>query len=210
MEKSRLARIREKYDDFARWYDWTEGLVDMLLGIVSRRNQLVRRAEGPVLEVGIGTGRTLPVYRSGGPVVGLELSGEMLALARRRAARSGNAVRFHPLRGDMQQLPFPDEAFQTVLSSQTLCTVPDPVGALTEMKRVCRPGGRILLIEHGLSGRPWLDRLLHRYMEHSLKRFACHPARDHLEEVRAAGLAPVTVERSHLGILVRIEARPER
>ncbi len=199
--------IRRKYNRFAPVYDLFEGTADRLAGIPLLRRKLFRRINGPLLEVGAGTGKTLRAYSRLRDVTLTDVSDVMLDVARRRAARFGMPhVRF--ALADTQHLPFPDASFATVVSSQVLCTTPEPVEALREMARVCRPDGRILLIEHGPSTVSWIDRWIERREEYHAEKLACHSHRDHAALVREAGLNIVHLERRRFGIFFLIEAAP--
>src|SRR5919106_4535511 len=149
------SEIAQKYDRFARWYDWIEGIPD-LLGVRRLRRKLLQRASGRVLEVAVGTGKNLPYYSRDCRVIALDLSKEMLNVARERAAKLSLYTSF--LVADAEALPFSDQSFDTVVSSLSTCTFPDPVAALREIERVCRPGGKVLLLAHARSDRERLGR----------------------------------------------------
>jgi len=195
--------ISEKYDRFARWYDWVEGVPD-LLGVKRMRRRLLPRASGRVLEVAVGTGKNLPFYPRGCRIIAIDLSGEMLNVARRRAATLSVDIAF--LLADAKALPFLDKSFDTVLSSLSTCTFPDPVAALKEMARVCRPEGIVRLLEHGRSDRERLGRWQDRHEDTFAKPFGCHWNREPLKLVHEAGLKVSTARRFFLGILYEIEA----
>jgi ubiquinone/menaquinone biosynthesis C-methylase UbiE len=197
--------LARKYDQFARWYDWVEGVPD-LLGVRRIRRRLLRRASGRVLEVAVGTGKNLPLYPQGCRIVALDISREMLNIARERAARLSIDISF--LGGDAKSLPFSDKSFDTVISSLTTCTFPNPVAALQEMARVCRTGGRILLLEHGRSNREWLGRWQDRHADQFAKPLGCHWNREPLDMVRKAGLKVSSTRRFFLGIVHEIDAAP--
>jgi ubiquinone/menaquinone biosynthesis C-methylase UbiE len=139
-----------------RWYDehllpW---LVDFACGMASIRRQrllVIPRAQGRVLEVGIGTGLNVPLYDRSrvASVTGVDPALRMHRLARRRIAASGLDVRLIGLSAGA--LPLADASFDTAVSTYTLCTIPDPLAALREMRRVLKPGGRLLFAEHGLA-----------------------------------------------------------
>jgi ubiquinone/menaquinone biosynthesis C-methylase UbiE len=197
--------ISHKYDRFARWYDWVESIPDVL-GVSRLRRRLLKRASGKVLEVAVGTGKNLRFYPSDCRITALDVSNEMLNVARRRAPKLSMAVSF--LLGDAGTLPFPDKSFDTVVSSLTSCTFPNPVAALREMKRVCKSEGKILLLEHGRSGREWLARFQDRTADRLAKQLGCHWNRESLELVRKAGLKVVEAQRVFFGIFHQIEAVP--
>lgn len=197
--------VREVYDRFARWYDWLE-IVPELLGTWALRRELMRRARGRVLEVAVGTGRNLPHYPPGTEVVGVDFSVEMIRRARDRAAGEEVEARFALM--DAERLAVCDGGYDTVTSSMTLCTFPDPVRALREMERALKPGGRVLLVEHGRSEHGWLARYQDRTEERIAGRVGCHWNREPPEIVRAAGLEIVDHDRKFLGVFHMIEAAP--
>lgn len=200
--------IRQKYERFARWYDLAEALPE-LLGVWALRRRLIRKAVGRVLEVAVGTGKNLPYYAKYAKtcrITAIDLSPAMLEQARRRARKLGLEVDFRL--GDATALDFPDHSFDTVVSSLSTCTFPDPVAALREMARVCRPEGRILLLEHGRSDREWLARWQDRRAGRHAEIIGCQWNREPLDHVRAAGLEVRSHRRLFFGILHLIEAGP--
>jgi ubiquinone/menaquinone biosynthesis C-methylase UbiE len=107
---------------------------------------------------------------------------------------------------EVENLEFLDDSFDTVVSSPSLCTFPDPVAALKEIRRVCKEGGRILLLEHGRCDREWIGRLQDFREEAHARQLGCHWNRGPLELGQEAGLAPVSTQRTFLGIFHEIEA----
>jgi ubiquinone/menaquinone biosynthesis C-methylase UbiE len=169
------------------------------------RAWLGARAEGRVLEVAIGTGLNLPHYPGDVTITGIELSPAMLAIAKQRAIDLGRDVDLHT--GDAQALPFPDEAFETVVCALSLCTIPDPAAAIGQMKRVLVPGGRLLLLDHIASTWPPV-----RAVQWLLERLTIRAAGEHftrrqLPLVEAAGFELVEVERLKAGSIERVFAR---
>jgi ubiquinone/menaquinone biosynthesis C-methylase UbiE len=199
-----LREVSEKYDRFAPWYDLVEGIPD-LLGLRKLRRQLLQNASGSILEIAIGTGKNLGFYRPGSTVVALDLSDEMLHVARKRA--QALAVNTAFLRADAAHLPFTSRNFDTVMSSLSSCTFRDPVEALREIGRVCKPGGRILLLEHGRSDREWLARFQDRHADQFAIPLGCHWNRRPQELVREAGLEILNAQRFIFGVFHLIEAK---
>jgi ubiquinone/menaquinone biosynthesis C-methylase UbiE len=168
------------------------------------RHWVCSRAHGDVLEVAIGTGRNLPFYPAGVSLTGVELSPAMLAVARRRAA--GLGVTADLVEGDAQALPFPDSSFDTVVCTLSLCAIPDHQAAIGEMRRVLRPGGRLLLLDH-VAGRLWLLRAMQRLAELATVRLAGeHLTRRPLPLLAAAGFRVEAVERLKAGTVERVAA----
>ena len=166
------------------WYDRhiLPYLIDIACGIKPVRRQrrkVVPLARGRVLEIGIGTGLNLEHYDKSRieKVVGLDPGLEMHRLARKRVAKAGVPVELVGL--SAEQIPFEAAAFDTVVVTYTLCTIPDPVAALREMRRVLKPDGVLIFCEHGrapdASVRRWQDRLTPLW-----SKFAggCHLNRD--------------------------------
>jgi ubiquinone/menaquinone biosynthesis C-methylase UbiE len=136
-------RVRRIYDKRAAKYDeggsqpWVEAY----------RTDLFGRARGDVLELGVGTGATFPYYPARlTSLTGLDISEGMLAQARPKAASLPFPVTLQAV--DFQTLPFPDASFDTVASSLALCGIPDPGRLFTDIRRVLRPGGQLLALEH--------------------------------------------------------------
>lgn len=128
------------------------------------RRRLVPTAQGRVLEIGVGSGLNLPLYTEAAlHVVGLDTSPRLLSMARRIQETAGPAVPIELIEGSAEALPMEDRSIDTVVTTWTLCTIPDVVGALREMRRVLEPSGELLFIEHGRSPDPkvrrWQDRL---------------------------------------------------
>ena len=139
-----------------------------ILDLVMRQHQLqkyrrevVAAANGRVLEVGVGSGLNFPFYGKQVEIVfGIDPSPHLLAIARRRAATAG--VRAELLQGSAIAIPLADNTIDTVVMTWTLCSIPDPLAALREMRRVLKPHGKLLFVEHGLSPESGIERWQHR------------------------------------------------
>lgn len=129
-------------------------LIDFACGmgaVMKARSQLVPLAQGRVLEIGIGSGLNLSFYdpQRVAVVVGVDPSADMQRLARERAARCQVPVEMIAL--ELGQIQAADASFDDIVCTFTLCTIPDAIAALREMRRVLKPGGRLLFCEHGLA-----------------------------------------------------------
>lgn len=195
------------YDDLAasRVYDrgmWP--LERLVLGRLRRR--LFSQARGQVLELGVGTGVNLPLYAHGARVIATDASGEMLRAARYRPPVQA-LVRWSL--ADAQALPFPDACFDYVTASLLFCSVPDPLIACREVRRVLRPTGRLLSLEHVRGSGPimsWVTELLH-VPWYAWNR-VCHLNRETARTMAAAGLIVQRVQRHALSLFQCVEAVP--
>jgi len=177
--------ISEKHDRFARWYDFVEGVPD-LLGVRKLRRRLLRHASGKVLEVAVETGKNLSCYPPDCRIIAMDVSKGMLNVARQRAAKLSMDVSF--LLADAEALPFSDKSLDTVVSSVTTCTFPNPVAALREMARVSRTDGRVLLLDYGRSDRQWLGRWQDRHAESPCARVGLPLEQGAVEACAGSGL----------------------
>ena len=163
------------------------------------------QAEGAVLEIAVGTGRNLPYYPDGINLTGIEYAPLMLSLARERAAKL--RVKADLRLGDVQALELPDNAFDTVVCTVSLCSIPDDRAAVAEIARVLRPGGRLILMEHVASPNP-VVRAVQRLLNVITTRLeGDHLCREPLDHLRAEGLLVDNLERSKWGIVERLTAR---
>ena len=129
-------------------------LIDFACGmgaVMKTRAQIVPQAEGRVLEIGIGSGLNLSFYDPAkvSVIVGVDPSAAMQKLARQRAAQISIPVEMIAL--ELGQIQAADASFDSIVCTFTLCTIPDAIAALREMRRVLKPGGRLLFCEHGLA-----------------------------------------------------------
>jgi len=151
------------------------------------RRAVVAGAHGRVLEIGVGSGLNFPLYGKQVELVyGIDPSPRLLAIARRRAAASGVPVEL--LQGSATAIPLANDTIDTVVMTWTLCSIPDPLAALREMRRVLKPNGNLCFVEHGLSPEPSVERWQHRITP-AWRRMAggCHLDRKIDELIRLAG-----------------------
>ena len=211
---SALAQTQAR--DTARTYDRIAPVYDLLDGVYERswkrrlRAELFRHASGRILDAGVGTGCNMPFYPAAAEVVGIDMSRRMLARARKRARVLGRPVTLLPM--NLLSLDFPDASFDTVAVTFVLLCLPDELqaSALRELRRVTRPGGRILLLDYRLSQkagvRLWMRCLAPWLRWAFAARFDATTER-HLD---AAGLATLE-QRAFMGdgVTMRILARAE-
>jgi phosphatidylethanolamine/phosphatidyl-N-methylethanolamine N-methyltransferase len=144
------AFVQQAYDRLARVYDVFFGPI-----LQPGRERAIRSINSfpglRLLELGIGTGLTAPLYSRDWSVVGVDLSAAMLDHAKRRIGELALGRSVHLLQADGARLPFDDESFDVVLVPYVMSVVPDPIGVGRELRRVCRPAGHIILLNHFLS-----------------------------------------------------------
>ena len=188
------------WDARARLYDAFEGSD---LRRAAPKRALFRRMEGRTLFVAIGTGLDIAHFPAGRDITAIDISEAMLARARARQPRYGDGLRLE--RQDAAALPYADGSFDTVATSCTLCSVPDPRRVLGELRRVLRPGGRLLLFEHVRSRHVALALVLD-VMSLWSRRGGTDMSRDTLATVTAAGFELLGVQSVFLDIILAAEA----
>ncbi|AMQ17920.1 class I SAM-dependent methyltransferase [Thermococcus peptonophilus] len=146
---------RGKYNRIAGFYELLERPLDRFFNPL--RGRAVSLARGRTLEIGVGTGKTLRYYPPDIELYAVDGSEKMLEIAKKRAKELGIDVKFRV--AEAESLPFPNDYFDTVISSFVFCTVPNPKRAMGEIKRVLKPGGRAIFLEHTRSKSRLVDYL---------------------------------------------------
>ena len=195
---------QRRYDRAALGYD----LRDMPMEFFARalRRRLWARIDGGrVLEVGVGTGRNLAYHPPQSEVSAIDISPRLLAKAVRKARKKGQPVEISLM--DAQRLAFGGGSFDSVAATFVFCSVPDPLVGLAEVRRVLKPGGRLLLLEHVRLKNRILGWLMDRLNPLWVRLSGANINRDTVGNVAKAGFEIVAVD-SHMGGLVKvIEAR---
>ena len=199
-----LEEIRASYAEHADWFHRFEWADRLVTGRYRRRQ--FGDASGRVLDVACGTGTNFRYLPESVDLVGIDLSPEMLAKARATLDGLDREGTLH--RMDAAALAFPDDSFDTVVSALSTCTVPDPVVALREMERVCRPGGRILLLEHGRSDVGAIARYQEWRADAHYAKTGCRWTQEPLSVAADAGLDVADANTALFGTVTTIEATP--
>lgn len=168
------------------------------------REKAARYARGRLLEVGIGSGATLALYKPEVLVTGIDISPGMLAIARARQEQLGRDGEVREM--DAQALDFPDHSFDSVAFNLVLCTIPDPARALREAIRIAKPGAPMTFLEHVRSDRIWVA------LPQDLLNVFSRAFHDRVNQrtqdlVRAAGVEVLSAERWALGAMTLIVGR---
>ena len=193
--------IRRRYDRIASLYDVLESRMEK--SVSKWREELINEVCGTVLEVGVGTGKNLPYYADNVGVTAIDFSTRMLARAHRKI-RSGQNIRLTVM--DVQHLEFADNKFDTIVCSFVFCSVADPVAGLREIRRVCKPRGRLLMLEHVRSEKAILGPLMDIINPVPLTLYGANINRRTVDNLHLAGFNNIQVTDLWLDIVKRIIA----
>ena len=204
-------QLPENQKDYSKQYDQLKGYDDkikwdeLLMGLGRIRNKMCLLAKGDVLEIAAGTGRNLEYYPK--TISSLTLVDSSKAMLQEALIKYRNYSKDYKAIlqvMDCHSLKYESNSFDTVVQSFGLCSQVEPAKALKEMARVCRPGGQILLLEHGRSNYDWLNWCLDKTSEDHAKVWGCWWNRDIIGLVNELGLKVSRLERYHLGTTVAV------
>ncbi|MBN8654273.1 MAG: class I SAM-dependent methyltransferase [Anaerolineae bacterium] len=205
--KLTASQIQNAYDKIADQYEKKIWFDQHVLGVARLKKKLLSKAKGKILEVACGIGSNIPLFPADSDITVVDISPKMLDVARENATKNGLNVNFAVM--DAEKLEFPDGSFNTVVSTLSTCTFPNPIKALQEIQRICLPNGLILLLEHGHSSVPWLANYQDRHeYQHYENHAGCRWNQDPLDLVQSAGIKIVRIKRNILGMFHSIEAMP--
>ncbi|MGD8471295.1 MAG: class I SAM-dependent methyltransferase [Desulfobacteraceae bacterium] len=195
---------RRRYNRIAFLYDLMEAPVEGLR-FASWRKRLAGRITGPTaLEAGVGTGKNLIYYPQDVRITAIDLSPRMLTRAHKRAHKLNRQVDLQEM--DVQHLDFTDHSFDTVFATFVFCSVTDPVMGLRELKRVCKPEGRLLLLEHMRPGNAALGFLFDTLNPMIVRMMGANINRKTIDNIRQAGWQIKTEENLSSDIVKIVEA----
>ncbi|GMV86066.1 MAG: ubiquinone/menaquinone biosynthesis methyltransferase [Dehalococcoidia bacterium] len=196
--------VRRRYNRSARFYDREQAMMERVASRW-RRDLWSRVPGGEVLELGVGTGANMPYHPAGARVTAIDIAENMLARAKERAAKLGVDVDLRQM--DVEHLDFPDSHFDYVVASFVFCSVPDPVAGLREARRVLKPGGTLLLLEHVRSENVAVGKLMDILNPLVVRVAGANINRRTVDNVRAAEFAGVAASSHMRGMVRLIEAR---
>ncbi len=197
------SEVEKIYDEHAKLYDFRMFFIEFFLRKL--RRELISNIKGKVLEVSIGSGANLRYYPKNCEIVGIDLSKEMLELASKKALKYDTKVKLE--KGNAEKLRFKGEEFDCVIDTLGLCTFPNPNKVLSEMKRVCKKNGRILLLEHGIGKHRLVNKFLNWRNHNHYRRLGCHLTRDIGKIVKNSGLKIIGEKRKIFGSIYYIIAK---
>jgi ubiquinone/menaquinone biosynthesis C-methylase UbiE len=203
MSVSDIADSYAQYADCMHRLEWLDRAV-----IGSYRRARFGDVDGRVLDVACGTGTNFQYLPDGIDLLGIDISPEMLANAEKRLAEQGINGTLREM--DAQDLELPDDSFDTVISALSTCTFPDPVAALREMDRVCKPEGTIRLVEHGRSEVGPIARFQEWRADAHYAKMGCRWTQNPGDIVAKAGLAIQDTSTGLFGTITTFELSPDR
>jgi ubiquinone/menaquinone biosynthesis C-methylase UbiE len=194
----------EKYDSAAKHYDRMETIIETLL--FSRLRRLaVYHVRGETLEVGVGTGKNILYYPSDQKVTAIDFSRGMLRKAAQTRDRLGtDNIRL--LQMDVERLEFSDNTFDTSISTFVFCTVPNPLRGLSELRRILKPGGKAIFLEHMKSSNPLINLFLYMMNLFSYRFLGTSMIRETQKNITASGFKIVEVRHLFLDVVRLIVA----
>ena len=192
---------RNRYQRLAPWYDKVEWMSEKRF--MPWRMRLWSQVQGPqVLEVGAGTGKNMRYYPTGVHMTAIDLTPGMLERARKRAADLSLNVDLRL--GDAQALEFPAASFDSAVATFVFCSVPDPVLGLSEIRRVVKPGGQVLLLEHMRSENQIVGALMDAINPVVVRVMGANINRRTVENVQKSGLVLEKVEDLGMGGIFKL------
>ena len=199
-----VSDIKDSYAEFADGMSRLEWLDRIVIG--RRRRHRFGDVDGRVLDVACGTGTNFRYLPETVELVGIDISPEMLSNAEEQLDDLERDATL--LEMDAQDLAFPDDSFDAVISALSTCTFPDPVAALREMDRVCKPDGTIRLIEHGRSDVGPIARFQEWRADSHYAKSGCRWTQEPSEVVDKAGLSIEETDTGLFGMITTFEITP--
>jgi ubiquinone/menaquinone biosynthesis C-methylase UbiE len=190
---------------FAKWYDFFMYPLERRVFKEIRRD-LLTRAHGKVMELGSGTGINFPLYQHVESVTAVEPSRYMIEQSEMNKELA--VIPIELIQASAEQLPFEKDSYDTVVATLAFCTIPDVEKAFEEMKRICKPNGKILLFEHVKMDNPILAKL-QIYLTPFWRKICdgCHLDRDTVKLLESKGFQVLEIKKFYCGLFVTVEIR---
>lgn len=200
-------KIRRRYNRAARFYDLLEKPMGIMV-LKKWRMEVMKDLEGKVLEVGVGTGKNIEYYPEGIDITAIDFSEKMLERAKEKAKRFNKEVNL--IQMDVQDMKFPDDAFDTVFTTCVFCSVPDSIKGLKEIRKVCKPTGKIIMIEHVRSEKKVLGLIMDALNPLVVNTYGANINRRTIENIHKSGYTNVEVTNLSGDIVKKIVIHNEK
>lgn len=208
MNKRSTELTKNRYDRNAWIYDLCQ-LPMECMGFSRSRKDIWSKVIGhDILEVGVGTGKNIPFYPKDKNITAIDISPKMLEKAIKKAKSLGVTARF--LEMDVQKLEFEDNAFDTIITTCVFCSVPDPILGFNEMRRVIRPDGRLLMMEHMRPGNPMLGLIFDLLNPIVVRIMGANINRETMKNIELGGWTVKNEENIFMDFVKLIEAVPNK
>lgn len=210
MDKNK--KIKKRYDRIAPLYDVMELLMEKgKMGnwresLWKKVADNIPESGGTLLEAGVGTGKNIQFYPDEIEIYAIDFSKKMLQQAKKKAKNYENNIKF--LEMDIQNLNFLDDYFDVIVTSCVFCSVPDPVKGLRELKRVCKPDGKIIMLEHMRSKKRLWGKVMDTFNWVSLYTWGANINRETMKNIEKADLKLVEVNDLFFDIVKEIVLKP--
>jgi len=199
---------RRRWNRTARFYDYMMALIERVRLRKGRALLWSKVESSRVLEIGVGTGKNFPYYPADAEITAVDFSEKMLERAKDRANKQKVKVRLQQM--DVQNLDFADNTFDTVAATLVFCSIPNEVRGIREVERVCKPGGKVVLLEQDFASKPILGWFLNLANPLLVRMFGANFNRRPVENVARSGLAVERVTNLGRGLWKLIEARKKK
>ena len=195
-------KIKKRYNRAAKFYDIIENPMEMM-ALKKWRIELMKELKGKVLEVGVGTGKNIEHYPPNIDITAIDFSEKMLKKAYEKAVKFDKQVNL--INMDAQNMNFPDNTFDVIFTTCVFCSVPDPILGLKELRRVCKPNGKIIMVEHVRSEKKVLAVIMDILNPIVVNTYGANINRKTLDNVNNAGFINVSSINLYSDIVKKIE-----
>jgi ubiquinone/menaquinone biosynthesis C-methylase UbiE len=191
-------KIKKRYNRISKIYEVMDRMIKE-----EWRSDLLSQVSGRVLEVGIGTGANLPFYPNQiQTFTGIDFSKGMLKHAKNKVTKGNFSFPIELMEADIQKLPFLDHTFDAIVSTCVFCSVPDPLTGLKELRRVCKPSGRIYMLEHMRSENKFAGLVMDVLNPLTVKLWGANINRETIKNIEHSGLK-IETDSQLMGSVVR-------
>ncbi|WP_423188329.1 class I SAM-dependent methyltransferase [Alkalibacterium sp. f15] len=205
MRQKSTSKIKNRYNRISGVYDSMDKMIKD-----SWRQDLLKNVSGKVLEVGIGTGANLPFYPPEVHLTGIDFSPGMLKKAEEKMAALDLPYQVSLIEMNAQEMDFPDNTFDYVVATCVFCSVPDPVKGLQEISRVCKPDGKIIMLEHMRSENAVVGKMMDIINPVTVNTWGANINRRTLENINKAGLSIEEKEDLVFTIFRKLKIKPNK